>query len=413
MIKTRAAVIDEMSKPRPYAKSRPLSIAELTIEPPGEGEVLLRIHAAGLCHSDLSTINGDRPRQMPMALGHEAAGEVMELGTGVTDLKVGDHVVLVFVPSCGSCVPCAEGRPALCEPGAKSNGAGTLLSGAIRLKRNGKPVFHHIGLSAFAEYAVVSRRSVIPIDKSLPYETAALFGCAVITGAGAVINTAKVTAGSSVAVVGLGGVGLMSLLAAKLAGCRQIVAVDLQPDRLALARQLGATHTVDARDANAVEAVRDLSSGGVDFAFEMAGSVKALELAYKVTRRGGTTVTASLPHPSHTFAIPATQLVAEERTLKGSYVGSCVPARDMPRFIQLYQQGLLPVDRLMSERIGLDDINEGFDRLADGVSVRQILLPVASASAASGLRGASSRPASPPEPPPLSPAPKRSRGRSK
>ena len=377
MIKTRAAVIDEMHKPRPYATSRPLTICELTLEPPGDGEVLLRIHAAGLCHSDLSSINGDRPRPLPMVLGHEAAGEVMELGTGVTDLKVGDHVVLVFVPSCGSCVPCAEGRPALCEPGAKANGAGTLLSGAVRLARNGRPVLHHIGVSAFAEYAVVSRRSVIRIDRSLPFEAAALFGCAVITGAGAVINTAKVPAGSSVAVVGLGGVGLMSLLASRLSGCRQIIALDLQQHRLDLARQLGATHAVNAGDANAVEAVRDLSAGGVDFAFEMAGSVKALELAYKVTRRGGTTVTASLPHPSQTFAIPATQLVAEERTLKGSYVGSCVPARDIPRFIALYQQGLLPVDRLLSERIGLDDINEGFDRLADGSSVRQILLPAA------------------------------------
>ena len=377
MIKTRAAVIDEMGKPRPYATSRPLAIDDLEIEPPGEGELLLRIHAAGLCHSDLSTINGDRPRQMPMVLGHEAAGEVMELGPGVKDLKVGDRVVLVFVPSCGHCIPCAEGRPALCEPGAKANGAGTLLSGAVRLRRKGQPVLHHIGVSAFAEYAVVSRRSVIKVDRSLPYDEAALFGCAVITGAGAVINTAKVPAGSSAAVVGLGGVGLMSVLAAKVSGCRQVIAIDMLPDKLARAKQLGATHVVDARDAKAVEAVRDLSGGGVEFAFEMAGSVKALELAYKVTRRGGTTVTASLPHPSHTFAIPATQLVAEERTLKGSYVGSCVPERDIPRFISLYQQGLLPVDRLMSERIGLDEINEGFDRLADGTSVRQILLPVA------------------------------------
>lgn len=377
MIKTRAAVIEEMGKPRPYATSRPLVIDDLEIEPPGEGELLLRIHAAGLCHSDLSTINADRPRPMPMVLGHEAAGEVMELGPGVKDLKVGDRVVLVFVPSCGHCIPCAEGRPALCEPGAKANGAGTLLSGAVRLRRKGQPVLHHIGVSAFAEYAVVSRRSVIKVDQSLPYDEAALFGCAVITGAGAVINTAKVPAGSSAAVVGLGGVGLMSVLAAKVSGCRQVIAIDMLPDKLARAKQLGATHVVDARDAKAVDAVRDLSGGGVDFAFEMAGSVKALELAYKVTRRGGTTVTASLPHPTHTFAIPATQLVAEERTLKGSYVGSCVPERDIPRFISLYQQGMLPVDRLMSERVKLDEINEGFDRLAEGSSVRQILLPVA------------------------------------
>ncbi len=374
-MKTRAAVIHEMQKPRPYAQSKPMVIETLDLDPPGPGEVLLRIRAAGLCHSDLSTINGDRPRQMPMVLGHEAAGEVVEVGPGGSDLVVGDHVILVFVPSCGHCMPCMEGRPALCEPGAKSNGAGTLSSGAIRLKRDGQPVYHHVGVSAFAEYAVVSRGSLVKIDKSLPFEEAALFGCAVVTGAGAVINTAKVQPGTSTAIIGLGGVGLMSMLALKLSGARQVIAIDMLDDKLKLAKQLGATHTINGRDADVVEQVKDLSSGGVDFAFEMAGSVKALELAYKITRRGGTTVTASLPHPSHTMAVPATNLVAEERTLKGSYVGSCVPARDIPRFISLYQQGLLPVDRLMSEKITLDQINEGFDRLADGVSVRQILVP--------------------------------------
>lgn len=373
-MKTRAAVLYEMEKPRPYATSRPLVIEELDLAPPGPGEVLIKIRAAGLCHSDLSTINGDRPRQMPMALGHEAAGEVVEVGANVTDLGPGDRVILVFVPSCGRCIPCAEGRPALCEPGARANGAGTLLSGGLRLSKAGTPVHHHIGVSAFADYAVVARESAVKIDKSLPFEEAALFGCAVITGAGAVINTAKVPAGASAAIVGLGGVGLMSLLAARLSGCRTIVAIDRIEAKLDLARQLGATHAVNAGDPNCADHVRDITGGGVDYAFEMASSVKALELAYRITRRGGTTVTGSLPHPTHTFALPATNLVAEERTLKGSYVGSCVPARDIPRFIALYQQGLLPVDRLMSERIGLDQINEGFDRLADGGTVRQIVV---------------------------------------
>jgi alcohol dehydrogenase len=374
-MKMRGAVLFEQGLPRPYAQSKPLRIETLDLEGPRAGEVLVKVKAAGLCHSDLSTVNGDRPRQMPMVLGHEAAGEVMELGAGVKDLKVGDHVILVFVPSCGHCMPCMEGRPALCEPGAKSNGSGTLRSGETRLRRNGKPVHHHVGVSAFAEYAVISRQSAVKIDRSLPYEEAALFGCAVITGAGAVINTAKVPPGTTVAIVGLGGVGLMSMLAAKLSGCRQIVAIDMLDDKLKLAKQLGATHTVNARDPNCIEQVKDLTQGGVDFAFEMASSVKALELAYKITRRGGTTVTGSLPHPTHTMALPATNLVAEERTVKGSYVGSCIPTRDIPRFIALYQQGLLPVDRLMSERIKLDEINEGFDKLADGGTVRQILLP--------------------------------------
>ncbi len=374
-MKTRAAIITEMEKPRPYATSRPLLVEELELDPPGHGEVLVKIKAAGLCHSDLSTINGDRPRQMPMVLGHEAAGEIIEIGQGVRDLRVSDHVILVFVPSCGHCMPCAEGRPALCEPGFRSNGAGTLMSGATRLKRDGKPVFHHVGVSAFADYAVVAQESAVKIDRTLAFEEAALFGCAVITGAGAVINTAKVPAGTTTAIVGLGGVGLVSMLAAKLSGARTIIAIDMLDEKLKLAKQLGATHVVNARDPKCIEHVKDLTQGGVDFAFEMASSVKALELAYKITRRGGTTVTASLPHPTHTMALPGTNLVAEERTIKGSYVGSCVPMRDIPRFIALYQQGQLPVDRLMSERIGFDQLNAGFDKLADGGTVRQILVP--------------------------------------
>ena len=375
MIKTRAAVLHEMMKPRPYAQSKPLVIEEVELDPPGEGELLLRIRAAGLCHSDLSSLNGDRPRQLPMVIGHEAAGEILEIGPGVRDLKVGDHVILVFVPICGHCAPCAEGRPALCEPGAKANGAGVLISGATRIRLGGKPVYHHVGVSAFAQHAVVSQNSVVKIDPTLPFEEAALFGCAVITGAGAVVNTARMPAGSTAAIVGLGGVGLMALLAARLSGARQIIAVDMVESKLQLAKQLGATDVVDAGKPDAVDKIRALSNGGVEYAFEMASSVKALELSYRITRRGGTTITASLPHPSHTVAIPATNLTAEERTLKGSYVGSCVPSRDIPRFIDLYRQGLLPVDRLMSERIGLDEINLGFDRLADGGTVRQILVP--------------------------------------
>ncbi len=378
-MKMRAAVIREAMKPRPYQDSKPFAIEEVELEPPGEGEVLVRIRAAGLCHSDLSTVNGDRPRPMPMVLGHEAAGEVVELGpgvkNGVKDLAVGDRVILVFVPSCGSCLPCMEGRPGLCEPAVPANAAGTLLSGARRIRLDGQPVNHHVGVSAFAEYAVVSRHSLVKIDSDLPFEEAALFGCAVVTGVGAVLNTARLPTGSSVAVVGLGGVGLMSMLAARAAGARQVIALDTIDDKLKLARQMGATHTIDATSPDAVEQVKAISGGGVEFAFEMASSVKALELAYRITRRGGTTVTASLPHPDARFGLPATNLVAEERTLKGSYIGSCVPARDIPRYIALYRQGMLPVDRLLSERIGLADINAGFDRLADGATVRQVLLP--------------------------------------
>jgi len=373
-MKIKAAVLNAMGMQPPYAESKPLSIESVELDPPGQGEVLVKIAAAGLCHSDLSVINGDRPRPTPMVLGHEAAGLVEELGPGVEDLKKGDHVVLIFVPSCGHCLPCAEGRPALCEPGAAANTAGTLLSGARRLHRNGSPLQHHLGCSAFAEYATVSRNSLIKIDSELPLDEAALFGCAVLTGVGAVLNTARVTPGSTVAVVGLGGVGLSSVLGAVLAGARQVVAVDLFADKLDLAKKLGATHVFNASSPDCVEQVRAATNGGVEYAFELAGSVKAMELAYKITRRGGTTVTAGLPPAAHTIPIPQVNLVAEERTVKGSYIGTCVPMRDLPRYVSLYRQGRLPVDRLMTGRLKLVDINAAFDRLREGKAVRQVVV---------------------------------------
>ena len=372
-MKVRAAVLNAMGAQTPYAKSKPLAIEEVELRPPGPGEILVRMGAAGLCHSDLSVINGDRPRPTPMALGHEAAGVVEDVGAGVDDLKKGDHVVLVFVPSCGHCNPCAEGRPALCEPGAAANTAGTLLSGERRIFKDGKPINHHMGCSAFAEAAVVSRRSAVKITPDLPLDEAALFGCAVLTGVGAVVNTGRVRAGNSVAVVGLGGVGLASILGAVASGARYTVAVDLSDEKLALAKELGATHTFNAADKDIVEKVKAATKGGVDFAIEMAGSTRAFETAYRITRRGGTTITAGLPPPAATWAMPSVNLVAEERTIKGSYIGTCVPSRDLPRYIELYQRGKLPVNRLMTGRMKLDQINEGFDLLHEGKAVRQVV----------------------------------------
>lgn len=374
MMRIKAAVLREVGLPQPYALSKPLDLLEVDLAGPGPGEVRVKIKAAGLCHSDLSVINGDRPRPTPMVLGHEAAGIVEEVGPDVTDLAPGDHIILVFVPSCGCCVPCATGRPALCEPGAKANGAGTLLRGTRRLSFSCDPVHHHLGVSAFAEQAVVSRESCVKVDPELPFSHAALFGCAVLTGVGAVVNTAKVRAGCSVAVAGLGGVGLCSVLGAVAAGARQVIAVDLSESKLALARDLGATHTVNARSPTAVEEIRDLSGGGVDFFFEMAGAIPALELAYSATARGGTTVTAGLPHPEGKLAIQAVGLVAEERTLKGSYIGTCVPRRDVPNFVSMFRCGRLPVDRLLTHTMNLDEINTGFDRLHDGSAIRQVVL---------------------------------------
>jgi alcohol dehydrogenase len=372
-MRTRAAILEQVGRPRPYAQSRPLAIAEVELAPPRRGEALVRITAAGLCHSDLSVINGDRPRPTPMALGHEAAGIVEALGEGVEDLAPGDHVVMVFVPSCGCCGPCAEGRPALCEPAARANGAGEMLAGGRRIMRAGTAIHHHLGVSAFAGHAVVSRRSLVKVPDDLPAVEAALFGCAVLTGVGAVANTARIAPGASVAVIGLGGVGLAALLGAAACGAARIVAVDLEPSKRALALTLGASDAVDGGATDAAAQIRDLTAGGVDYAFEMAGSARALELAWAATRRGGTTVTAGLPNPAQRLALPPVTLVAEERTLKGSYVGSCVPSRDIPRYIALYRQGRLPVDRLLGETLALDDINAAFDRLAEARTLRQVI----------------------------------------
>jgi alcohol dehydrogenase len=372
-MKTRAAILTRMGAPAPYATSRPLEVADVELDPPGPGEVLLRMRAAGLCHSDLSVIDGNRPRPLPMVLGHEGAGVVEALGAGVSDLRVGDHVVTAFVPSCGQCGPCADHRPALCEPGAASNTAGTLISGARRLHRGEAALNHHLGVSAFAQYATVSRNSVVAVDRELPFAEAAVFGCAVITGVGAVVNTAGLTPGRSVAVIGLGGVGLAAVLGARAMQAHTIVAVDLSEPKLALARELGATHVFNAADADCAERIREATRGGVDAAFEMAGSVRAMELAYRVTRRGGQTVTAGLSHPQAMFTIPHVQLVAEERTIRGSYLGSCVPSRDIPRYVEWYRAGRLPVDRLLSGTIPLEEINAGFDSLARGETVRTVV----------------------------------------
>ncbi|MDA8353818.1 MAG: zinc-dependent alcohol dehydrogenase family protein [Firmicutes bacterium] len=372
-MKTRAAVLYEMALPAPYSESRPLRVEELELAPPGPGEVLVRIRAAGLCHSDLSVINGSRPRPTPMAIGHEAAGEVVETGNGVSGLEPGDHVVCAFVPSCGDCAPCREGRPALCEPGAEANNQGVLLSGARRLKKDGTVINHHLGVSGFADYAVIDQHSLIPVDREIPFPQVALFGCAVMTGVGAVINTARVPAGSSVAIVGLGGVGLSALLGAVVAGARQIVAVDVNPSKLELAKSLGATDGVNAAEADAVQQIRSVTEGGVEYAFETAGVVPAMQTAYRITRRGGMTVTSGLPHPKDEFSIPQVTLAAEERTIKGSYIGSCIPKRDLPRMIQLYKQGRLPVDRLLTDTLPLEAINEGFDRLARGEAARLVV----------------------------------------
>ena len=345
----------------------------LDLDGPQAHEVLVRVRAAGLCHSDLSVIDGSRPRPLPMALGHEVAGEVLELGADVEGLSVGDHVVATFVPSCGACEQCQRGRPALCEPGARANAAGTLLRGGRRLHDGQTVVNHHLGVSGFADHAVMDEHSLVRIDPELPWDVAALFGCAVLTGVGAVVNSAKVAAGESVAIFGLGGVGLAALLGAVAAGAWPIIAVDRVPEKLELAVALGATHAVPATD-DVVDAVRQLTGGGAEHVIETVGNVAVLAQAYGSTRRGGITTTVGLPRPGAEVRLPAVTLAAEERRLQGSYLGSCVPSRDVPRFIALFRAGKLPVDRLLSHRLGTQQLGEGFERMGRGEGVRQVVL---------------------------------------
>jgi alcohol dehydrogenase len=376
-MKIRAAILKQSPAAAPFAQSRPLSIEEIELDPPGPEELLVRIGAAGLCHSDLSVINGNRPRQTPMVLGHEAAGTVVEVGTAIRDLAPGDRVVMTFQPSCGHCLPCAEGRPALCIPGAEANGKGVMMAGGVRLhdEHDRHDIHHHCGISGYADHAVVSRHSVVRVDApDVPFAELALFGCAVQTGVGAIINTCRVQPGQSVAIVGLGGVGLAALLGAVAAGATEIIAIDLSQEKLAIARSLGATRTYNASGENVIEEVRKDTGGGVDHAVEVAGAAPAFDLAYRITRRGGQTVSAGLASPTAEFRIPAVNVVADERTVKGSYMGSCVPQRDIPRFISLYRAGKLPVDRLLTDVLSLDDINEGFDRLDRGEAIRQVVL---------------------------------------
>jgi alcohol dehydrogenase len=373
-MKIRAAVLHQMGKGRPYTESKPLSIEEVELKKPEAGEILVKIHAAGLCHSDLSVIDGNRPRQVPMVLGHEAAGEVVELGPGVKDLVVGDHVVFSFVPICGHCMPCMTARPALCENGVAANNKGVLLGDGIRLyDHQQKQIHHHMGVSGFAEYAVVSRKSVVSIDRTLPFDIAALFGCAVMTGVGAVINTAKLLLGQTVLITGLGGVGFAALLGALAGGASKIIVADINDDKLNKALELGADEAINSSEENALEKIRDLTHGGVDLGMEFAGVVQALEFTYNATARGGKTVTAGLPHPTKMMQLAPVKLVAEERTLQGSYIGSCIPARDIPAYIALYQAGRLPVDKLMTHTLSLNEVNEGFERLAKGDAIRQIM----------------------------------------
>lgn len=363
MLRIPGAVLERIGSPRPYTASRPISVAEVDLAAPAVDELQVRIEAAGVCHSDLSVVDGNRVRPVPMLLGHEAAGIVERTGCGIA---VGQRVVMTFLPRCGHCAACATDGLTPCQPGSAANTAGTLLGGGMRLSRDNRPVYHHLGVSGFATHAVVHRASVVPVPNDVPPSVAALLGCAVLTGGGAVLNVGKPRPGETVAVVGLGGVGMAAVLTALAHDDVRVVAVDQLPEKLTAARDLGAHETFTpeaATDAPVKAAV----------VIEAAGHPAALQTAIELTAPGGRTITVGLPPPDARISVSPLGFVAEGRSLVGSYLGSAVPARDIPRFVELWRSGRLPVESLVSSTISLDDINEAMDHLADGTAIRQLI----------------------------------------
>ncbi len=353
------------------AYDAPLEIEEVRIDDPGPGEVLLRTAASGICHSDLTVLEGGLPVPVPCVLGHEPAGVVEAVGAGVVDFAPGDHVIGCLTSWCGVCKFCTNGRPYLCitqyagrAPGAKPRIA----------DKDGGPLTQLANLSSFAEKMLCPERSLVKIRDDMPLDRAALIGCGVTTGLGAVLNTVDVPAGASVVIVGCGGVGLSALQGARIGGAGRIIAVDAQPWKFELARKFGATDCVDARDGDPVAAVHALTGGGADFVFECIGLVPTVQQAVAMTGRGGTTVLVGVVPTTKTVQLSAADLVLQEKKITGSYMGSNRFRFDMPKYIEFYLDGRLHLDEMISSRIALDDVNAAFDKMRKGEAARQVIL---------------------------------------
>lgn len=376
IMRIKAAVLFEQGLPAPFTESCPFRVEEVDLEGPGEGEVLVKVAAAGLCHSDLTTVMGQRPRTLPVVGGHEGAGVVVEVGRGVRELAPGDHVVMALGVGCGHCSTCRRGRPVLCGQIRHARLQGTLANGARRFSLNGRPIQHYSGVSSFSEYTVTMPENLVKIDKAYPLDIAAMFGCAVVTGAGAVFNAARLRPGQTVAVIGLGGVGLNAVMAARIAGASQIIGIDIDPGKLTLAAELGCSATLLTEPAETlVGSVRDMTDGGVDVVFEVTGREPAVELAQAITSPGGEIVCIGVADANAMYSYPHTRAVAEEMVIRGSHMGSGNAHWDIPVYLDYFRQGRMPVDRLKSHSIGLGDLNMALDRLRAGEAVRQIVMP--------------------------------------
>jgi alcohol dehydrogenase len=349
-------------------------VTELDLAPPGPGEALVRLHAAGVCHSDLNAIDGSVPTRCPAVLGHEGAGVVEAAGAGV-ELAPGTPVMLSWLPACGECEECLRELPHLCSTAWQGMATGGLLDGRPRLSRGGDDVYHYCFLSSFAERAVVPARCCIPIPAGVPFEIAALVGCAVTTGTGAVWRTAAVRPGDRVCVIGCGGVGMSAVLGAAAVGADPIVAVDVAEAKLEAALSLGATHAVLAAGSaeETAERVRAAIGGGVDYAFEATGRTEAGLAAFLSTRARGAAVLIGIPSDDAVLPLPAQQIPRGERRVLGSIYGSARPERDFPALLALYERGRLPLDRLVARRLPLDAAEEAFDILRGGAALRVVL----------------------------------------
>ena len=360
----RAAVLHRVGEP--------LRIEAIELERLEAGDVLIRNHASGLCHTDLEVIEGTQARPLPIVLGHEGAGIVAEVGAGVTSVRPGDTVVASWNPHCGSCFYCDRDQPVLCEPFVRHQAAGRLIDGGARLILAGREL-HHFGMvSSHAEYSVVPESGAIPVPRELPFDRACLLGCGVMTGVGAVIRVAKVKAGASVAVIGCGAVGLNVVQGARIAGAAAIAAIDRDRTRLEMARTFGASDTVLA-DSDALDALKALTAGrGADYVFECAGSEETMRLAFEMTRPGGELVILGKTEPGRMLSFRYGSIAGEKRMVRSSY-GGARPRRDFPWLAGLYLEGKLKLDELVSARLPLEDINAGFDAMRAGKGVRTVV----------------------------------------
>ncbi len=367
-MKAFAAVLHEAGKP--------LSVEEVEVLPPKPGEVQVRVQAAGVCHSDLHVIKGDLPMPMPIIPGHEGSGIVEAVGQGVTELAEGDHVLPMWRMSCGRCEYCLGGRPALCDVGTKMRFTGLMPDGETRFRsRNGDSILHYAGVSTFSQLSTMPEAAVVKIPSDYPLEKGALISCGVITGFGAVVNTAQVRPGNTVAVFGCGGIGLNIVQSARIAGALRIIAVDRVAGKLEYAKNFGATEVIDSSEDDPVEAIMDLIPGGVDFAFEAVGLPQPIEQAYDSTRKGGTCVVVGIAPKEARAKINVNALVYAEKTLKGTIYGSMRPRVDLLMLIDLHLSGQLELDRLLTKTYPLSEINEAYADLEAGKVARSLILP--------------------------------------